>query len=100
MTQELNTATTTQNEINGKMNDLSFSIREPTMEIESAQRELKSLRDPKEIFCSRLDERDRDVVKAYRWITENRDRFVGECYGPVGMEIQVSLFHVYFIYRS
>jgi chromosome segregation ATPase len=89
MSEELAQETLTQNDINSTMNDLQFSIREPTVEMESSQRELDSLRDPREIFCSRLNGREQDVVKAYRWVQANKARFQGECYGPIGMEIQV-----------
>jgi hypothetical protein len=91
MSEELAQETLTQNDINSTMNDLQFSIREPTVEMESSQRELDSLRDPREIFCSRLNGREQDVVKAYRWVQANKARFQGECYGPIGMEIQVFL---------
>lgn len=89
LNEELGHETSTQNEINNRINDLQFSLREPSQELESSQRELDSLKDPREVFCSRLLDREQDVAKAYRWIDSNRHRFRGQCYGPIGMEIQV-----------
>lgn len=89
LNEELTQETLTQKDINSRINDLQFSLREPTQELESSQRELDSLKDPREIFCSRLLDREQDVAKAFRWINANRHRFRGECYGPIGMEIQV-----------
>lgn len=89
MNEELNQETVKNNDINSQISDLQFSMREPNLDLEGAQRELNSLRDPREIFCSRLSDREQDVVKAYRWIDANRQRFHGECYGPIGMEIRV-----------
>ena len=33
--------------------------------------------------------RNQHEVKAHQWITENKERFSGEVYGPIGMELQV-----------
>jgi chromosome segregation ATPase len=89
MNDELNQETLNHDSTNSQISDLQFSMREPKLDLEGAQRELDSLRDPREIFCSRLSDREQDVVKAYRWIDANRHRFRGECYGPIGMEIKV-----------
>ena len=68
---------------------LQLAQRDPRMHMERAQRSLEGLKDFRQMFCSRLSGRDTDVVRAREWIDANRGRMQGECFGPVGMEIQV-----------
>jgi hypothetical protein len=63
--------------------------REPQLLIDQAARDLANLKDFRQVFCSRISSRDGDVKKAREWIDANRGKLQGECYGPVGMEIQV-----------
>jgi chromosome segregation ATPase len=80
-----------KDEINNELNALDFSARTPHDSIRQAQHELDNLKDSKQIFLNRLNQQPqyRDVIKAKKWLDQHRNQLTGECYGPLGMYIEV-----------
>lgn len=78
-----------KNSHSDEIDQLQNSQREPKLRIDQAKRDMDNLKDFRQVFFSQISTRDGDVKKAKEWIDENRRRLQGECYGPVGMEIQV-----------
>ncbi len=72
---------------------LESRLRDPSRAIQSLQQQLHALKDPKEIFKNKLKSNRvvhcNDIITAMDWLSQNRNKFRGECYGPAGAEIQV-----------
>lgn len=87
---EYDAASDAVNSINERQNNLRFSLRAPEQAIQDIQSELNKIKDSRAAFCNKLHgQTSKDVRQAMEWIQHNKDRFKGECYGPVGAEVEV-----------
>ncbi len=72
-----------------------MAVIEPNRNIQALQSRLNTLKDPREIFKARLNHNrvpnSHDIVAAMDWIAQNKGRFQGACYGPIGAELQVRM---------
>ena len=88
-TVQFNEASSFVNEFSDKINNLKFEMRAPQGLIKERELELNRITDSREAFCNKIQGSSPDVIKALRWIDQNRSRFRGNCYGPVGVEVEV-----------
>jgi hypothetical protein len=72
-----------------RQNNLKFELRAPHAAVHEKQQELNRVKDSREAFCNKIQGRHPHVVTAMRWIEQNRNLFRGQCFGPVGVEIEV-----------
>ena len=74
---------------NEAMNELQLRRQRVFDQLNQSKRALGSLQDKTQLFRRKIANQH-DVLRAMDWLDENRGRLRGECYGPLGLYIDVS----------
>ena len=82
----LNTELSTSND---RMAELTREKREAADRLTDAHSRVSALQDRRQRFRQRVQGKYRDIVTAMDWLEANKGRLQGECYGPVGLYVEV-----------
>ena len=91
VSQEHDRAAEQVNVLHERQNSLKFALRDPQQTAQDIQGELNKIKDSRRAFCNKIQgsRQGKDAARAMEWIQQNKHRFKGECYGPVGAEVDV-----------
>ena len=92
VSQEHDRAAEQVNVLHERQNSLKFALRDPQQTAQDIQGELNKIKDSRRAFCNKIQgsRQGKDAARAMEWIQQNKHRFKGECYGPVGAEVDVN----------
>jgi len=71
------------------INELQLRRQQTSDQMNQSKRMLGSLQDKTQLFRRKIASQQ-DVLRAMDWLEENRAKLRGECYGPLGLHVDVS----------